>query len=52
MFWLKKNVHLKVKVCVRRLFYFTKYLPENLEITTENDKVRIEFSWIMAYIFG
>ena len=36
---------ISVKVRVRLLIYFTKYIPENLKNTTENDKERLSNSF-------
>ena len=34
-----------VKVHVRKLFHFTKYLPENLDNTSEDDEERLSTSF-------
>ena len=41
MQWINQ---IPVKVRVRLLFYFTKYLSENLENTTEHDRERLSTS--------
>ena len=34
----KVILHERISVCVRKLFYFRKYLPEDLENTIEENK--------------